>query len=440
MAQPVIEGVPQFAGALPINQPLLERSDGFMLDDDEQDCDVCSDSGFRLDWDERPGQIPSVPSHLRFGTLPYRVICRCDYSGCTCDRENTWARTQIAGALARGETYDCLRELFIAHPRGDEWRCPTQAPLPDHGPIHLSDILQRLRLSGVIVALHGVEYAYAPDYPHGHVSVAGDFLRIHCTPGHATDISYVTDVRTVQPHDEWGWGMPPRLQRLRRRTLRAPARASKPRVQPRRRPLKRRGTRGLTVASRARVVRAPVAMGIEAKGEGNNFPLVGSEYTATSLNESTGFATYLYALNPANTVLHPNAARVGAMFERYRVNSIEFEWVPFKSTATDGYVILTYYSNPQSVSPTDLGDATTAPAYYTGPLWKPGRLRPRISQSYDWLYTRTGNNTPAGTVNDFGVLYAVTQGTSTPAELAGYVRVHYNYTLRDLVKDTPAPQ
>lgn len=156
--------------------------------------------------------------------------------------------------------------------------------------------------------------------------------------------------------------------------------------------------------------------------------------------ESSTIASVAIALNPANETLSANAGRMAKLFERYRVRSLSFEWVPFKSTSQDGYVVFTYYSNPKTPAPTNLTDCTTATAYATGPVWRPLTLKINVQQSYDWLYTRTGENVPQGSLNDFGVFYVTTRGSAEAESLAGYIRVHYSYDLRDLVKDTPAPQ
>lgn len=181
-------------------------------------------------------------------------------------------------------------------------------------------------------------------------------------------------------------------------------------------------------------------MGIESKS--NVLPLKNAELAETDIKESGTLTTHAFYLNSANSVMHANAAKIGALYEKYRPGPMAVEWVPAVGTDSPGNVVLSYHASPQTTAPTSLQDALTASASLMDVIWKPRTLHftPRVVQP--WLQSRTGGNTAAtggySPDNDFGVVYVTTLGAGTES-IAGHVRFHYNYVLTDLVKDPLPP-
>lgn len=151
------------------------------------------------------------------------------------------------------------------------------------------------------------------------------------------------------------------------------------------------------------------------------------------------WGTTALALNPANAVLHATTGALAQKFERYVVDYVELEYVPSVANTTSGRVSFSYHANPKTVLPTTEQDASVCTAFKAGPAREKLLMRVPVRQSYPWLYTRTGDNTPAGAQNDYGVIFVSTAGAPADDTALGTLYVSYRYRLMNLIKDAQAP-
>lgn len=147
-----------------------------------------------------------------------------------------------------------------------------------------------------------------------------------------------------------------------------------------------------------------------------------------------------YPCNPALRSMFPKGANIADNYERYRVLSLEFLYVPLVSGMSpdgqQGRVVLSFGLDPLEAPPADLPAAESMDPNVAIMPFDRGNLplnSAKLNAGVPFRWTRTSRN-PAGTdlkTYDPGVLYVTVSGT-TSGQVIGELHVVYRWELLNI--------
>lgn len=147
-----------------------------------------------------------------------------------------------------------------------------------------------------------------------------------------------------------------------------------------------------------------------------------------------GFSPYTIvrssALNPGITQMFPWLAKLGRMFDKYKVHSVTFRYKNVVGTSSNGNVIMSFDFDTLDASPLTAVQQTQSTVYVDGAPWRLLEMslpKSMLKQEYFIRTAATVSNSIDLKTYDIGRLHVATEGCSDA--LQGYLEIDYDIEL-----------
>jgi hypothetical protein len=150
---------------------------------------------------------------------------------------------------------------------------------------------------------------------------------------------------------------------------------------------------------------------------------------ATVLGSTTYTNQKILSLNPGLSATFPWLSVQAIQFQEYRFRKVEFEWIPFAPTTTQGDVTLAVDYDASNATPTTEVQASNLAGTVVDSCWKPITLRLKPEHMHavgPKKYVRRGNAYGDVKTFDSGTFYLATENETSTASIG---KLYVSYTV-----------